>query len=167
MQCSLFSLHYLTFARLLNLLLSSLLTFLNCDQLCHILIFYHKLIFSEGYFPAGGFHCALDQILVSFLYKKLSRKNPPGKAGDSGLIPGSGRSPGEGSPLQWEPTPVFLLGKSHRQRSLAGYGPWGRKGAKHDSMSKPPPLYVIYYFSMLKQGRDPSQLILPSCQGNS
>ena len=27
----------------------------------------------------------------------------------------------------WQPTPVFLLGKSHAQRSLAGYGPWGHK----------------------------------------
>ena len=24
---------------------------------------------------------------------------------------------------KWEPTPVFLLGKSHGQRSLAGYSP--------------------------------------------
>ena len=28
---------------------------------------------------------------------------------------------------KWQPTPVFLLGKSHGQRSLAGYSPWGRK----------------------------------------
>ena len=28
---------------------------------------------------------------------------------------------------KWQPTPVFLPGKSHAQRSLAGYGPWGRK----------------------------------------
>ena len=27
----------------------------------------------------------------------------------------------------WQPTPVFLLGKSHRQRSLAGYSPWVAK----------------------------------------
>ena len=26
-----------------------------------------------------------------------------------------------------QPTPVFLSGKSHRQRSLAGYISWGRK----------------------------------------
>jgi len=24
---------------------------------------------------------------------------------------------------EWQPTPVFLLGKSHRQRSLVGYSP--------------------------------------------
>ena len=29
----------------------------------------------------------------------------------------------------WQPTPVFLPGKSHGQRSLVGYRPWGRKGS--------------------------------------
>ena len=28
---------------------------------------------------------------------------------------------------QWHPTPVFLPGKSHGQRSLLGYSPWGCK----------------------------------------
>ena len=28
---------------------------------------------------------------------------------------------------KWQPTPVFLPGKSHGQKSLAGYGPWGHK----------------------------------------
>ena len=37
-----------------------------------------------------------------------------------GLIPGLGRSPAEGNGL---PTPVFLPGKSHGQRGLAGYSP--------------------------------------------
>jgi len=27
----------------------------------------------------------------------------------------------------WQPTPVFLPGESHGQRSLTGYSPWGRK----------------------------------------
>ena len=45
-------------------------------------------------------------------------KNLPANAGDSGSIPGLGRSPaGE----KWQPTPVFLPGESHGQRSLAGY----------------------------------------------
>ena len=48
-------------------------------------------------------------------------KNPPANAGDMGLIPGLGRSPGEGNgnPLQ-----LFLPGKSHGQRSLVGYSLW-------------------------------------------
>ena len=36
-------------------------------------------------------------------------------AEDPGSIPGSGRSPGEGN---GKPTPVFVPGKSHGQRSL-------------------------------------------------
>ena len=28
---------------------------------------------------------------------------------------------------KWQHTPVFLLGKSHEQRSLVGYSPWGHK----------------------------------------
>ena len=28
---------------------------------------------------------------------------------------------------KWQPTPVFLSGKSHGQRRLAGYSPWGHK----------------------------------------
>ena len=42
-------------------------------------------------------------------------KNPPANAGDAGLIPGSGRSLWSG---KGQPTPVFLPGKSHRQRRL-------------------------------------------------
>ena len=54
-------------------------------------------------------------------------KNPPANAGDvrdAGSIPGWERSPGvgNGNPLQ-----VFLLGESHGQRNLVGYGPQGRK----------------------------------------
>ena len=50
-------------------------------------------------------------------------RNPLGNAGDlrdTGLIPGSGRSPGEGhgNPLQYSP---------HGERSLAGYSAHGRK----------------------------------------
>ena len=28
---------------------------------------------------------------------------------------------------KWEPTPVFLPGKSHGQRNQVGYNPWGYK----------------------------------------
>ena len=45
--------------------------------------------------------------------------------GDPGLIPGSGRHPGEGH--AWQPTPVVLPGKPHGQRSLVGYSQWGRE----------------------------------------
>ena len=29
---------------------------------------------------------------------------------------------------KWQPTPVLLAGKSHGQRSLVGYSPWGHRG---------------------------------------
>ena len=32
---------------------------------------------------------------------------------------------------KWQPIPVFLPGKSHRQRGLAEYNPWGCKRAGH------------------------------------
>ena len=51
-------------------------------------------------------------------------KNPPANAGDTrdfGSIPGSGRSPGIGN---GKPAPVFLPGKFHGWRTLAGYSPW-------------------------------------------
>ena len=47
-------------------------------------------------------------------------KNPPANAGDAGLIPGLQRYPG----------------KSHGQRSLAGYSPWGRKRVRHDLVTE-------------------------------
>ena len=28
---------------------------------------------------------------------------------------------------KWQPTPVFLPGKSHGQMNLVGYSPWGHK----------------------------------------
>ena len=45
-------------------------------------------------------------------------------AGDLGLIPELGRSPGEenGNPPQYS-----VPGESHGQRSLASYSPWGHK----------------------------------------
>ena len=54
-------------------------------------------------------------------------KNPPANAGDvrgMGWVPGLGRFPWRRA---WKPTPVFLPEEFHGQRSLAGYGPKGRK----------------------------------------
>ena len=46
-----------------------------------------------------------------------------GDIGDAVSILGSGRSLEE----EWYPSPVFLPGKPHGQRSLAGYSPKGCK----------------------------------------
>ena len=37
---------------------------------------------------------------------------------------------------KWQPPPVFLPGKPHGQRSLAGYSPWGCKRVRHDLAAK-------------------------------
>ena len=47
-------------------------------------------------------------------------KNPSAMQEDPVWIPGLGRSPGEG---KWLPTPVFLPGEFHEQKSLVGYSP--------------------------------------------
>ena len=48
---------------------------------------------------------------------------------DVGLLIGCVEDEGR---RQWQPTPVFLPGKSHGQRGLAGYSPWGRKRVGQD-----------------------------------
>ena len=52
-----------------------------------------------------------------------SGKESACSAEHQGLIPGLGRS----LEKKWQPTPVFLPGESHRQRSLEGHKPWGHK----------------------------------------
>ena len=52
-----------------------------------------------------------------------------------------------------QPTPVFLPGKSHGERSLAGYSPWGPKRIGHDQAPEHmdaththPRLILLMYF---------------------
>ena len=40
---------------------------------------------------------------------------------------------------KWQPTPLFLPGQSHGQRSLVGYSPWHQKRVGHDLPTKAPP----------------------------
>ena len=70
---------------------------------------------------------------ISFISLSIWWKGLPGGSGskvsacrvrDPGLIPGLGRSTGEG---KWQPTLVLLPGKFHGQRSLVGYRPQGCK----------------------------------------
>ena len=71
-------------------------------------------------------------------------KNSPANVGDmrdTGSIPGQGRSLEE----EMATTPVFLPGKFHGQRSLAGYSPQGHKREGHNLAAKqqPPSLPLI------------------------
>ena len=51
-------------------------------------------------------------------------KTLPAMLGDPGSIPGVVDPT---TRRKWQPTPVFLPGKFHGQRSLVGYSPWVRK----------------------------------------
>ena len=44
---------------------------------------------------------------------------------------------------KWQPTPVFLLEKSHGQRSLAGYSQWG-----HKELDRLSTYYISYIYTM-------------------
>ena len=72
-------------------------------------------------------------------------------AGDLDLIPGLRRSPGDGNR---QPTPVFLSGKSHGQRSLVGCSPWRHKRVRHNLGTK-------------QQTNYHSHRTLPKCKSDS
>ena len=59
-------------------------------------------------------------------------KNLPANTGDAGSFYASGRS----CRRKWQSIPVFLPGKSHGQRNLVSYSPWGCKRAGHDLGTK-------------------------------
>ena len=73
----------------------------------------------------------LSTINLQFPHSSVSKEFAC-SAGDLGSIPGSGRFPWR---RKWQSTPVFLPGKSHGRRSLAGYSPWGRKSCSQLSDS--------------------------------
>ena len=47
---------------------------------------------------------------------------------------------------KWQPTPVFLLGKSHGEGNLAGYNPWGSKRVRHDLATKQQQYSIVYMY---------------------
>ena len=108
-------------------------TFFNFHLIFPQLIILKKITFMEKMKKRFSEHAyTLDTPVNTLLIFALGfpgdavMKNPPANAGDlgSGSISESGRSPGGGA---WQPTPVFLPGEPHGQRSLAGYSPWGHK----------------------------------------
>ena len=84
------------------------------------------------HFFGHGLGEGLSTVLICLLHLPLGFpgglvvKNLPANAGDAGLISGSGRSPVERSGSS------ILAWKSHEQRSLAGYSPWGHKRVRYD-----------------------------------
>ena len=74
----------------------------------------------------GGKKSKDEQTACTLFGQRLKGKEPACHAGDSGDM---GSILGREDPWRrkWQPTPVFLPGKSHGQRSLEGYSPWGHK----------------------------------------
>ena len=67
------------------------------------------------------------------LFKWLRGYQSAPNAGDAGVIPGSGRFPGE---KKWQHTLGFLPGKSPGQRTVVGYSPRGRRRLGQDLATK-------------------------------
>ena len=73
----------------------------------------------------GVFSLAIAEwAAVRFSLLAIVVKNLPANAGDRGLIPGWGRSAGEGN---GNPSQSSCLGNLQVQRSLVDYSPWVRK----------------------------------------
>ena len=86
-------------------------------------------------------HCWKESWVEDTQLFSSAGKESTSSAGDTGSIPGLGRSSGEGIERPglnrwvgkipwrraWQPTPVFLPWESHRQRSLVDYSTWGCK----------------------------------------
>ena len=76
-----------------------------CEMIPHCNFIFHFLIISES-FPGGS-----------------AVKNSPAMQGTQ-VYPWVKKIPWR---RKWQPSPVFLSGKSHGQRSLTGYSLWGHK----------------------------------------
>ena len=71
-------------------------------------------------------------------------KNPWAKAGDTGSIPWLRKIPWR---RKWQPTLVFLPGKSHGRRNWMGYSPWSCKTVSCDQqlVNKKVSITIIFY----------------------
>ena len=85
-----------------------------------------------GHFPIFS-HVKLNDLIISFwcligihygLPWWLSSKESTCQCRRHRFDPWVGKIPWR---RKWQPTPVFLPGESHGQRSLGGYSPWGHK----------------------------------------
>ena len=105
----------------------ALFDFTKCDP-----VFDHSVLLTQELKYQGVFTKALAMPPASQVV--LVVRNLPASAGDikdTGSIPGSG-----GRKVPWrrarQPTPVFLRGESHSQRSLVGYSLLGSHRVSHD-----------------------------------
>ena len=100
-------------------------------------------------------HCLLLKICFSFGFQATDFllpyclvispngsvvKNPPAMQEIQVLSLDQGRF---SSRRKWQPTPVLLLGKSHGERTLASYSPWGHRRVRHDLLTKWQPCLLL------------------------
>ena len=96
-------------------------------------------------------------VFLGFRYGSADKRIRP-QCGRPGFNSWVGKIPWR---RKWQPIPVFLPGKSHRQRSLAGYSPWGHK--ESDTTERlPPHIFMhrcMYYmcFPSGTSGKEPAQ----------
>ena len=60
---------------------------------------------------------------------------------------------------KWQSTPVLLPGKSHGQRSLVGYSPWGHKESDTTERLHFPFLSFVFIISNLHQNPDVDSIV--------
>ena len=81
---------------------------------------------NEISFSRQTVHVIISKLCQCDFQVVLIVKNLPVKVEDRrhGFDPWVGKNPWR---RKWQPTPIFLPGKFHGQRSLVGYSPWGPK----------------------------------------
>ena len=89
-----------------------------------IIIFWKKIGYQRGR--------TIENLLFT-IYTWLSGKEPACQCRRHGFNPWVGKIPWR---RKWQPTPVFLSGKSHGQRSLMDYSSWGHRRVRYDLVTK-------------------------------
>ena len=84
---------------------------------------------------------------MGFPCSSVGKKKSACNAGDLGLIPGSGRSPGEGNgnPLQ------YSCLENPMDRGACQATVHGVTRAGHDLVTKPPPKYLVYVLDIFEK----------------
>ena len=95
----------------------------------------------------GGFFCCR-------LPRRHYSKEPTCQCRRLGFNPWVGKIPWR---RKWQPTPVFLPGKSHEQRGLMGYSPWGHKELDRTEHT------LLYYYSSVGKAQACGQAGFSSC----
>ena len=63
---------------------------------------------------------------------------------------------------KWQPTPVFLPGKSHGRRNMVGYSPWGHR-VGHDWLRD----FTFTFFHFLNTTKVSVYHVMPLCSSSS